>query len=223
MKAVIFAAGLGTRLRPLTDEIPKPMIRIGGRPILEHTLEALPTSVSEVIMVIGYKGKAIREYFNDAPAVRFVEQHELRGTYDALSCAQPFLDGPFLALNGDDLYSRKDMEQLIASGPYTMLAHRLPTANPYSHLEVLDGQLRHIALNKDSMHLPERLVYVGACHLDGSFFHLEPASTPNGESGLPQTLERHLATHPVRVIEASYWMPIGTPDELQAARLAVGS
>lgn len=222
MKAVIFAAGLGSRLRPLTDEIPKPMIKIGGKPILQHTLEALPDSVSEVIMVIGYKGGVIRDHFGSS-AIRFVEQAELRGTYDALSCAQPFLDGPFLALNGDDLYAKSDLERLIAAKPFTMLAHRVAAPNPYSHLETGGGRLRRLSLNKDSMHLRERLVYVGACLLDGRFFHLEPAAAPNGELGLPHTLEKHLDSHPVEVIEASYWMPIGTPEELQTARQAAAS
>ena len=233
MKAVIFAAGLGTRLRPLTDQVPKPMIEIGGKPILRHTLEALPASVSEAVIVIGYKGGAIRDYFENAPgfatpsllkrgqgelSLRFVEQSELRGTYDALLRARPLIDGAFLALNGDDLYAKDDLERLAAAAPFTMLARRVAAPNPYSHLVTEDGLLRHIALNKDSAQLPERLVYVGACRLDARFFALEPALAPNGELGLPHTLEKHLALHPVAVLEAAFWMPIGTPDELAAAR-----
>jgi NDP-sugar pyrophosphorylase family protein len=144
MKAVIFAAGLGTRLRPLTDTLPKPMIEVGGKPILRHTLEALPSAVTEAIIVIGYKGEAIRAHLSDASLpVRFVEQAELLGTYDALMSAHPHLDdAPFLALNGDDLYAKADLERLTEAGPFSMLAHRVPNPNPYSHLESEAGLLK---------------------------------------------------------------------------------
>ncbi len=242
MKAVIFAAGLGTRLRPLTDQLPKPMIEIGGKPILRHTLEALPDSVSEAILVVGYKADVIRSHFeNITPSLpkrgrgelslRFVEQPVLRGTYDALLRARRHLDGAFLALNGDDLYAKADLEKLVGVAPrnlqgevgFTMLAHRIPAPNPYSHLETAAGRLLHIALNKNSVQLPERLVYVGACRLDMRFFDLAPASAPNGELGLPHTLEKHLNTHPVQVLEASFWMPIGTPEELASARATLNA
>lgn len=224
MKAVIFAAGLGTRLRPLTDRVPKPMIEIGGKPILSRTLEALPDAVSEAVVVIGYKGEIIRSYFetrSDVLPIRFVEQPELRGTYDALRRARPYLADDFLALNGDDLYAKADLERLSAAEPFAMLGRRVPAPNPYSHLEIVEARLSRIMLNKDSVHLKERLVYVGACRLDVRFFDLEPAQTPSGELGLPHTLERHLNAYPVRVLEASSWMPIGTPEELRAACAAL--
>ncbi len=219
MKAVIFAAGLGTRLRPLTDNLPKPMIEVGGKPILQRTLEALPASVAETIVVVGYKGDAIRAHLAGVPAVRFVEQSELLGTYDALMRAHPHLDdAPFLALNGDDLYAKEDLERLAASDPFTMLAHRVPNPSPYSHLASRNGLLDRIVFQKDAEALPAKDVYVGACLLDQRFFALEPGMTPGGEFGLPHTLEKHLNKIPVRILASTSWMPIGTPEELEAAR-----
>ena len=236
MKAVIFAAGLGTRLRPLTDTTPKPMLEVSGKPILRHTLEALPSAITEAIVVVGYKGDVIREYFGNSPfplfgkegvakpgalAIHFVEQAELLGTYDALFAAHPHLDdAPFLALNGDDLYAKEDLERLAAAEPFAMLAHRVPNPNPYSHLESEDGTLKRIVFQKDAAALASKEVYVGACLLDRRFFELEPGMTPAGEFGLPHTLEKHLNKIPVRVLESTFWMPIGTPEELDAARKA---
>lgn len=218
MRAVIFAAGLGTRLRPLTDAMPKPLVPVAGRPILARTLEALPASVTEVVIVVGYKGGMIRDAFAGKPGILFVEQADLRGTYDALLRAAPFLeDGPFLALNGDDLYAREDLERLASSAPCAMLARRVPAPNPYSHLVVEGGFLRRIVRNADAAGLDAHVVYVGACLLDRGFFALEPARLPNGELGLPHTLERHLDKNPVHVIEAALWHPVGTPEELAAA------
>lgn len=221
MDAVIFAAGLGTRLRPLTDTVPKPLIDVGGRPVLRHVLDALPSSVRTVTVVVGHLGDAIRRELGDA--VRYAEQPELRGTYDALTRARPLLgDGPFLALNGDDLYARTDLERLAASEPFAMLARRLPNPNPYSHLATDGGFLTGIVQRRDAEALDAKDVYVGACLLDGRFFGLEPGRTPDGEAGLPHTLAKHLNTFPVQVLPAEFWMPVGTPEELAAARAASG-
>lgn len=218
MKAVIFAAGLGTRLRPLTDTVPKPLLDVGGKSILQRTLEALPEAISEAVIVVGYKGGMIRAAIDD-PRARFVEQADLTGTYDALQRAKDLLaGGPFLVMNGDDLYAKTDLEALIASEAFALLTHRVPSPNPYSHLETEDGLLSRIVLNKDSHALAARDVYVGAGLLDGRFFDLEPGRTPNGEFGLPHTLEKHANKIPVRVREASFWMPVGTPEELAVAR-----
>ena len=219
MKAVIFAAGLGTRLRPLTDTTPKPMLDVAGTPILLRTLEALPSRVTETVVVVGYKGDVIRARLAGLPALRVVEQAELLGTYDALMSAHPFLDdAPFLALNGDDLYAKEDLERLAASEPFAMLAHRVANPNPYSHLESSGGRLERIVFQKDAETLPSKDVYVGACLLDQRFFALEPGLTPGGEFGLPHTLEKHLNKIPVRILASTFWMPIGTPEELEAAR-----
>ena len=70
MQAVILAAGEGKRMRPLTEELPKPLIPICGRPILSHILEALPEAIEEVHIVIGYKGEMIRSQFGDRCGTR---------------------------------------------------------------------------------------------------------------------------------------------------------
>lgn len=222
MKAVIFAAGLGTRLRPLTETVPKPLIEIGGQPILSRTLDALPASVSETTVVVGHLGGLVREALAGRPGVRFVEQTTPRGTYDALLRALPHLDGPFLALNGDDLYAQDDLARLAEAEPFAMLTHEVPTPNPYSHLDVEGGFLKRIVVNAASASLPSRRIYTGACLLDSRFFDLEPAMTPGGELGLPHTLAKHLNKFPVRLIDATFWMPVGTPEELEAARRAFG-
>ncbi len=222
MKAVIFAAGLGTRLRPLTDTTPKPLIPVAGKPILLRTFEALPAAIDETVVVIGYKGEMVREALAGMTGVSFVEQPELKGTYDALVRARPHLGkGAFLVLNGDDLYAKADLERLIAAPPTAMLAHSVARPNPYSHLETDGELLTCIVPNADiPVALPFSRTYVGAAVLTSDFFDLEPKLLPNGESGLPQTLEKHLSRFPVRVIESTFWMPVGTPEELASAQLA---
>lgn len=235
MKAVIFAAGLGTRLRPITDKVPKPLIEVGGKPILQRTLESLPDVIDEVIVVVGYKKEMIIEMLERASStmlqrrrIRFAEQRELRGTYDALRTALAVFkhlrdfDESFLVLNGDDLYAKDDLERLCAASPFAMLAHDVSGSGRYSHLTVEKGRLTSIVRAADHAG-QSTLVYAGAALLDGSFFELSPAALPSGEHSLPHTLESNLNKHPVQIIEARFWMPVGTPEELAAATAAFAS
>ena len=83
MKAVILAAGEGKRMRPLTENTPKPMLPLLGRPILEHLLEILPEAVDEVILVVGYRAEKIKAHFSDRFGrfrIHYIHQEKPEGT-----------------------------------------------------------------------------------------------------------------------------------------------
>jgi mannose-1-phosphate guanylyltransferase len=103
MKAMVLAAGLGTRLRPLTYEITKPMVPVLDRPVMEHILELLERhGFDEVIANLHYFPDSIREYFGERLSYRFEE--ELLGTAGGVrGCADFFGDEPFLVISGDAL------------------------------------------------------------------------------------------------------------------------
>ncbi|MFB6308738.1 MAG: sugar phosphate nucleotidyltransferase [Haloarculaceae archaeon] len=106
MKAVVLAAGEGTRLRPLTRTRPKPMLPIGNRPLLEHVLEAArEAGIDEFVFVVGYKRERIQSYFGDGDDwdvdIEYAVQETQLGTGHALLQAEAAIDGDFLALNGD--------------------------------------------------------------------------------------------------------------------------
>ena len=106
--AFILAGGKGTRLRPITYEIPKPMVPIKGRPLLEHTIDLLRKhDVRDIIIAIGYLGHKIKEYFGDGSKfgvrIKYIEEDEALGTAGALRLAKPLLNESFLMLNGDNL------------------------------------------------------------------------------------------------------------------------
>ena len=119
MKAVIFAAGKSTRTYPLTLTRPKPLLPIANRPILAHQLEALSGLVDGVVVVVGYKGEMIRDWFGETYGgieIEYVEQQEQRGTGHALLQCAGMLDEPFIALNGDDLFDPADLAALSKAG-----------------------------------------------------------------------------------------------------------
>lgn len=108
MQALVMAGGLGSRLRPLTDEVPKPLLPIGGRPILELILLQLRhAGIDEVYISVGYKAELIRGYVADGRRlglrVRYVDEPTPLGTAGALGYVKQDVRGPLLIMNGDIL------------------------------------------------------------------------------------------------------------------------
>ena len=118
MQAVILAGGLATRLRPLTDKIPKSMIEIEGKPFLEYQLELLKkNSISDIILCIGYRGEQIKKYFGNGEKlgveIRYSsDKNKLLGTGGALKGAENLLEDVFLVIYGD-AYHFFDFQKMI--------------------------------------------------------------------------------------------------------------
>ena len=107
-KAFVLAGGHGTRLRPFTYEIPKPLLPVKGRPVLEYNLENLKVyGVEEVVLGIGYKADLIKEYFGDGSKlglkIDYSLEREPLGTAGALKLAESFFDSSFFMCNGDEV------------------------------------------------------------------------------------------------------------------------
>lgn len=214
------AAGLGTRLRPLTLETPKPMLDLAGRPILERTIEILPPDVDDVILIVGYLKEKIMAHFGGewrGRRIRYVEQRELKGTGDAVHRAAELLTGKFLVVNGDDLYDAADLAAL-AGNELAMLALRTDVARISGAIRMDErGGLAEII--EGASLSPGELINTGAYALDRRFFEYPLVPIKDGaEFGLPQTIARMAKDHPVRIVEAKFWMPVGTPEELRQAQ-----
>ena len=96
MRIIIPVAGVGTRLRPHTHSLPKPLIQVAGKPIIAHVLDpVVPLEPEEVIFVVGYKGDQIRDYVtaNYQFKTKFVQQDKLLGLGYALNLAVRDIDG----------------------------------------------------------------------------------------------------------------------------------
>ena len=119
MKAVILAAGKGTRMGELTEETPKPMLPVEGRPILEHIISGLrEVGVSEFCVITGWKAEVIENYFGDGTdlqvAIQYVRQRVQDGTGKAPELAKEFVGGsPFLLTYGDILVKADTYQQML--------------------------------------------------------------------------------------------------------------
>lgn len=124
MKAVILAAGEGTRLRPLTKTRPKPMLPVGNKPLLEHVLGAArEAGIEEFVFVVGYKRERIQSYFGDGDGwnvdIEYVVQETQLGTGHALLQAEDAVDEHFLVLNGDRIIDPDAISNVSEEGRRT--------------------------------------------------------------------------------------------------------
>jgi glucose-1-phosphate thymidylyltransferase len=220
MKCVMFAAGEGLRMRPLTLEKPKPLLELRGKPIIQHIVEVLPPEADELILVVGYLGKQIRNFcgnhFMGRP-VTYVLQEKKLGTADALKRSRPHLGRErFLVLNADDLHSAESLSDCLKCDKALIVAeHNDPrrfgvvTLNPDDTVFEIIEKPENPASN---------IVSTGAMILDDAIFDFEPDLHPNGEYYLTNMFDKMLkAGHRVDTVRTTGWFPIGTPEDLAAA------
>src|SRR5512136_2849650 len=106
MKAVIMAGGFGTRIQPLTSNMPKPMIPLVNRPIMLHIVELLKKHhITELIMLLYHKPEVIKNFFRDGSdfgvRITYVTPLEDMGTAGAVKCAEKYLNDRFVVISGD--------------------------------------------------------------------------------------------------------------------------
>ncbi|WP_281194755.1 UTP--glucose-1-phosphate uridylyltransferase AglF [Halorubrum sp. F4] len=116
MQAVVLAAGEGTRLRPLTEEKPKGMVEVAGKPILTHCFEQLAElGADELYVVVGYRKEAIIEYYGDefeGVPITYSHQREQLGLAHALLTVEEHIDDDFMLMLGDNVF-RANLEDVV--------------------------------------------------------------------------------------------------------------
>lgn len=219
MKIVILAAGKGTRMNNLTNNTPKPLLQYQNKNLLEHKLDILPESVSEIILVIGYLGEKIKKYFGNFYQnipIRYVKQKELKGTAHALWECKDFLQEPFIVLMGDDLYDKKDIQKLSnLKNTWAILTHPVMFGVKAGKIvKDTDGNLKEIHEDFEGIS-SHNLIYTGACLLTPDIFIKEMKQLSNGEYGLPQTITQFVGERDIKVLETNSWIRITSPEDLK--------
>ena len=144
MKAVILAGGLGTRLRPLTNNKPKPMLPVGEKPILEHLIEwTKKGGVKSIVICVSYLRKSIEDYFEDGSKfgvkIEYAISNKPLATAGQLKTAEEFIDDDFVCMYGDSIFnfSLKNMiKQHVTKKTFvTMGLNEFNTNLPYGVIE----------------------------------------------------------------------------------------
>lgn len=220
--AVIMAGGKGERLRPLTDNTPKPMLKIGDKPIIEHNIDRLiQFGIKDVYISINYLGEQIKAYFGDGSekgiSIKYLEETEPLGTIGSVSLIDKIESETLLLLNSD-LLTNLDFESMfedfqktgalmtVASIPYQYQV-------PYAVLETKDEIVRAFTEKPSYTHYSNAGIYLiarSACekHIPKSTFY----NTTDLMEAVIQSGNK-LTHHPHR----GYWLDIGKyPDFIRA-------
>jgi NDP-sugar pyrophosphorylase family protein len=219
MKAMILAAGLGTRLRPLTDAIAKPMIPVVNKPVMEHVIELLARQgITELYANVHYKADEIIEHFGNGKkwgvSLKYSYEESLCGTAGGVKRMESFLsDDTFLVFSGD-LLTDLDLEPLVsahrAAGALATLAlTRVSDPTPYG-VVVVDGTGRIVSFKEKPAGLSAgNLINCGVYLFEPEIFDLIPAETEYdfGRDLFP--LLREMNAPLFGVEHSSYWLDIG--------------
>ena len=235
MKAVILAAGEGSRLRPLTLFRPKCMIPLAGKPILEYLLLSLKANgINDVLIVIGYRKELIRNYFHDGSQLgvklNYVEQKNFLGTADAVRLSEEFIsDEAFLMLYGDLLIDatvvKKTLQKYVDEGVITVTVTTVEDPRRYGIVQTEKSQVKKI-IEKPKSRDYGTLANVGSYVFTKKVFKAIRKTTKSQrkEFEITDTLNLLLKEGtPITAvrIEPTAWLDVGRPWDLLEANQRV--
>lgn len=213
MKAVILAAGKGTRMMPLTEKTPKPLLQVAGKPIIQHNIDILKPEVEEIIIVAGYRLEQFQQRYSESEKVKIVEQPEPEGTADAALKARPYVEDAVI-LNGDDIYGQKLLELLDRDR--AILAAETEEPEKYGVLKTKKGKVTGISEKPEDP--DSNLVNTGCFKVDESFFELleKVERSERGEYEITDALEEYIDG--TEVVKTDRWLPCSYPWQLLEAQ-----
>lgn len=226
-EVVIMAGGLGTRLRPLTETVPKPMLPVGGQPLLKLILDGfIRQGFYRFTLSVNYRREVVQDYFGDGSElgveIRYVEENQRMGTAGALSLLHEKPTSPFVVMNGDLLTSVR-FENLLQfhadeGAVATMCVREYSVQVPYGVVRTDGARLLDIEEKPVHQHFVNAGVYVlspeALAHLSAG----EPLDMPSLFERLIEN-GNTVAVFPIR----EYWMDIGRLEDLERARDDVGA
>ncbi len=223
MKAVILAAGEGSRMRPLTYTRPKVMLPIANKPILEHLLmEIKQAGIGEFIIIVGYHDEQVREYFGDGKklgvTIEYCRQSAQLGTADALRMVEGLVDGNFLMTNGDIIVGQKDIGRLIRKNVNTMSLIEVEDTKGLGVVELSGRKI--VRIHEKTAKPPSQMANVGMYLFTPEIFKAisRTMKSPRGEYEITDSIQWMIDSGvTVSPQEISNWLDLSYPWDLLAA------
>jgi mannose-1-phosphate guanylyltransferase len=163
MKAFILCGGRGERLKPITDKVPKPMVPVAGKPILEYQLDLLKKhGVFNAVLLVGWHGEAIEGYFGNGARLgmridySYEDPDNRLGTAGPIKAARGLIDGTFLAMNGD-IISNVDIGRIVAFHKEKGCLGTINMINMPSPFGIIDLDGDHIVQFREKPVLPYKM------------------------------------------------------------------
>ncbi len=221
-RVVLMVGGLGSRLRPLTENLPKPMLKVGNRPILETIIRNFKSyGFEDIILSVNYKAELVREYFGDGSGfgvkIEYVYEDKRMGTAGALSLMREKFDEPFFVMNGD-LLTNVNFEHFLnfhleQESIATMAVREYEYQVPFGVVNQHDGEITSI------VEKPKQRYYVNA-----GIYILSPEVLeyiPDDEFyDMPTLFDTLIEKQkkPISFPVHEYWLDIGQMKQLEQAR-----
>ncbi len=231
MKLVILAAGRGTRMGALTDVLPKPMLVVNGKNLIEHKLDVMPSEVDEVILVVGYLKEKIISHFGDSYIkkdsnnsqkeikITYVDMPELTGTGGALWLCKDLFTTPdekFLVLMGDDIYGETDIQNSLK---HDWVIGVIEVPDMRSGGKVVFDENHRITGIIEGNHAGEvGYANTGLYVLTPKIFSynlVKKSSNPaETEYGLPQTILAAKDDRHISAVQIKTWIQVTSPEDI---------
>ncbi|MFO8109792.1 MAG: sugar phosphate nucleotidyltransferase [Thermoplasmata archaeon] len=228
MKAYILAAGQGTRMQPLTERTPKPLLPVAGKPVLQHTIDNLKEYIDELIILVGWRAKRLKDDIEtyDIP-VTYVRQEEQLGTADAVRRVEPYVDDAFLCLNGDVIVSKAAMADFVNAfkNPSRSIMGLVKVDDPqgYGIIETKDGSIKNIIEKPE--HPTGNLANAGIYGFDQDIFEAieNTELSHRGEYEITDSLKYIIKKQGLgyHLLPEAHWVEISRPWDLLAANKRV--
>jgi len=223
LKAIILAAGEGSRMRPLTYTRPKVMLPIVNKPILEHLLvEASQAGIREFIFIVGYCDEQVRGYFGKGEKwgvnIGYCNQRKQLGTADALKMAESLVDGNFLVMNGDIIVNQKDIKTLAGKSDNTLSVIEVGDTTDLGMVEL--SKDRVVRIYEKVKTPPSRTANAGVYLFTPEIFSAisMTSKSPRGEYEITDSLQMMMDKgHHVSYQKIDYWLDLSYPWHLLTA------
>lgn len=223
MKLIVLAAGKGTRFLPLTNTIPKGMIPLLDKPLLEHAITPYLPYISDIVFVISNPlGEKIKDYFKQnyfGHNVFYKIQTEQKGTMDAISICEDLIKDNelFCVCNGDDLMKEDDIKNALENKTIGIGISKKLMPKNYLGIEIKDSYISGFKTHNTTQDYVEDVFYNGFNILDKKIFTFKQVLLKNGESGLPHTLLANINTYPLKAFIFKSWGTVNSPKDIEDA------
>lgn len=225
LDAVIMAGGDGQRLRPLTEKTPKPLLKVGNKPIIEHNIDRLlKFGIQNIHITLRYLGEQIEEYFGDGSekeaTIRYVKEKDRLGTLGAVTLCEDFENDVVLVMNSDlltnidyeDFYKRfieTKADMLIAAVPYAVTV-------PYAVLETKNHRVNRFVEKPTYTYHSNAGIYLVKKEL---FEKIDRNKKYDATDFMQLLIEEDKNVQTYLLME--YWLDIGRHDDFEKAQIAI--
>jgi len=217
MDLVIMAAGKGTRLYPITEETPKPMVKIHGKPIIDWIFESIEgLQFREIFLILGHKREVIKEHLKDKKGITYIYQENQTGTADAISLVEDMVDKNFMVLPGDTIYLKKDLQNLYNTTNSLLYGHWGENLCEFGTLKIdFRNQIEYISEKKKNP--ISKMVNLSAYNFTNDIFQYMPfTELVKGEKVITNTINEFISDNGVfKGVYTEKWYQVTYPQDIK--------